>query len=40
MQEYETMMMKQGSKNPTEKMNFFGELPAFFKIVQEKVSDA
>lgn len=39
-QEYETMMMKHGSKNPTEKMNFFGDRPFFFKIVQEKVSGA
>lgn len=40
MQEYEMMMMAHGSKNPTRKMNVFGDFPFFFKIVQENVSGA
>lgn len=37
MHEYEMMMIAQGSKKPTRKMNVFGDLPNFFKIVHEKV---
>lgn len=37
MHEYERMIMKQGKRNPTRKMNVFGERPSFFNIVQENV---
>lgn len=37
MHEYDKMMMKHGSKNPTRNIKFRGDLPSFLSIVQENV---
>lgn len=40
MHEYEIMIMAHGKRNPTRKMNVFGDFPFFLRIVQENVSSA
>lgn len=35
--EYDRIMMKHGNKNPTRKMNVFGDFPSFLSIVHENV---
>lgn len=35
--EYDKMMMKHGSKNPTRNIKVRGDLPSFLSIVQENV---